>query len=267
MTNWPDASAVASATVVPASRSSTLAFGSARPAMTASPVGSTFTTSKAGFNGEAAASPVASPPGAEALAAGVAVWTAGAAGGTVGALGSGARATTWVAAGLGQRNPGWVHSSAPATAPATTTVDAAAPPTQTSVFCDSMLARLRAGLYRESDDGDKCLSPFLHARGLHVRGEFRLRLGDARFLRRSVAADGGLGPVSALGHPGQRIERKIGALGPQPEVAERAFGDAGRQLEAIDQVGRGEDAAVAKMAERTYVSPAGGSKLSAIRTR
>ena len=128
------------------------------------------------------------PPGAEALAAGGAVWTAGAAGGTVGVLGSGALATTWVAAGLGQRNPGWVHSSAPATAPAATTVDAVAPPTQTSVFCDSMLARLRAGLYRESDHGDKCLSPFLHARGLHIRGDFRLREGDARFLRRRLAA-------------------------------------------------------------------------------
>src|SRR5277367_6246067 len=41
----------------------------------------------------------------------------------------------------------------------------------------------------------------------------------------SVAADGGLGPVSALGRPGQRIERKIGALaqrrttfGPRAEV-------------------------------------------------
>ncbi len=230
MTNWPEASAVASATVLPASRSSTLAFGSARPAMTASPVGSTFTTSKAGLSGEAAAS----PPGAEAFAAGVGLSTAGAAGGTVGVLGSGALATTWVAAGLGQRNSGWVHSSAPATAPATTTVDAVAPPTQTNVFCDSMLARLRAGLYRESDHGDKCLSSFLHARGPHIRGEFRSRQGDARFLRRSVAAKGGLGPVSALGRPGQRIERKIGALAPQPEVGERASGDAGRQLEAID---------------------------------
>src|SRR5271168_1606066 len=159
MTNWPEASAVASATVLPASRSSTLAFGSARPAMTASPVGSTFTTSKAGLSGEAAASLAASPPGAEALAAGVAVWTAGAAGGTVGVLGSGALATTWVAAGLGQRNPGWVHSSAPATAPAATTVDAVAPPTQTSVFCDSMLARFSARLYRESDHGYKYQHP------------------------------------------------------------------------------------------------------------
>ena len=48
MTNWPAASAVASATVLPPSRSSTFSFGAARPAMTASPEGSTFTTSKAG---------------------------------------------------------------------------------------------------------------------------------------------------------------------------------------------------------------------------
>src|SRR5271165_3576203 len=129
MTNWPEASAVASATVLPASRNSTLALGAARPAMTASPVGSTFTTSKAGLSGEAS---LVAAAGAEALAAGAAVWTAGAAGGTLGVFGSGALAMTWVAAGLGQRNPGWVHSRAPATAPAATTVDAAVPPTQTS---------------------------------------------------------------------------------------------------------------------------------------
>jgi hypothetical protein len=55
MTNWPEASALASATVLPPSRNSTLAFGAARPATTASPVGSTFSTSKAGLGGEAAA--------------------------------------------------------------------------------------------------------------------------------------------------------------------------------------------------------------------
>ena len=55
MTNWPAASAVASATVLPASRSSTFAFGAARPAMTASPEGSTLTTSKDGSRGAAAA--------------------------------------------------------------------------------------------------------------------------------------------------------------------------------------------------------------------
>src|SRR5271165_5672679 len=151
MTNWPEASAVASATVLPASRNSTLAFGAARPAMTALPEGSTFTMSKAGLSGEAAPSLAPSPPGGEALAAGVAVWTAGAAEGALGGFGSGALATTSVAPGLGQSNPGWVHSSAPATAPAATTVDAAVPPTQTSVFCDSMLARFSARLYRESD--------------------------------------------------------------------------------------------------------------------
>ena len=54
MTNWPEASAVAWATVLPASRSSTFSFGAARPAMTASPEGSTFTTSNAGSGGELA---------------------------------------------------------------------------------------------------------------------------------------------------------------------------------------------------------------------
>ena len=49
MTNCPEASAVASATVLPASLSSTFAFGAARPAMTASPVGWTVTTSKDGL--------------------------------------------------------------------------------------------------------------------------------------------------------------------------------------------------------------------------
>src|SRR5271157_2548806 len=72
MTNWPEASAVASATVLPASRNSTFAFGAARPAMTASPVGSTVTTSKAGLTpGGAAFAAAISAPGASA-----AVWAA-----------------------------------------------------------------------------------------------------------------------------------------------------------------------------------------------
>ena len=67
MTNWPDASAVASATVFSPSRNSTFAFGAARPAMTASPVGSTVTTSKAGLTaGGAAFAAGASAPGASA---------------------------------------------------------------------------------------------------------------------------------------------------------------------------------------------------------
>ena len=84
MTNSPEASAVASATVLPSSRNSTLAFGAARPAMTASPVGSTLTASKAGLSGETVASFAASPPGADTPAAGAAGSTAGAAGGTLG---------------------------------------------------------------------------------------------------------------------------------------------------------------------------------------
>src|SRR6185437_11827426 len=39
----------------------------------------------------------------------------------------------------------------------------------------------------------------------------------------------------------QRIEPKLGPLATQPQVAERAFGDSGRQFEAIDQLGRGDD--------------------------
>jgi hypothetical protein len=35
---------------------------------------------------------------------------------------------------------------------------------------------------------------------------------------------------------GQRIKRHVVFLAAQPEIAERALGDAGRQLEAIDQV-------------------------------
>ena len=155
MTNWPEASAVASATALPASRSSTLAFGAARPAMTASPVGVDVHHVEGRLERQRRRS-LAARRSAGALAAGGAGWTAG---GTLGAFGSGALARTCVAAGLGQRNSGWVHSSAPATAPATTTVDAAVPPTQTSVFCDSMFARFRAGLYRESDHGYKSLRP------------------------------------------------------------------------------------------------------------
>jgi hypothetical protein len=171
MTNWPEASAVTSATALPASRSSTLAFGAARPAMTASPAGSTFTTSKAGLSGEAAASP------------GAVLSMAGAAGGTLGAIGSGARATACAGAGFGHRKLGWVQSSAPATAPAATTVDAAAPPTQTSVLCDTMFFRFRAGLYRESDHGDKCLVTLPSFRRSAYLAESRSRQGDARFLR------------------------------------------------------------------------------------
>ena len=109
MTNSPEASAVASATVLPSSRNSTLAFGAARPAMTASPVGSTLTASKAGLSGETVASFAAWPPGADTAAAGAAGSTAGAAGGTLAAFGSGALARTCGAGGLGHRNAGWVQ--------------------------------------------------------------------------------------------------------------------------------------------------------------
>ena len=106
MTNWPAASAVASTTALPASRSSTFAFGAARPAMTASPEGSTFTTSKVGFRGEAAASFEALPPGAEALGGGV----AGTAEGTLCVLGSaGTLATIGPPAWFHQRKPGCVQ--------------------------------------------------------------------------------------------------------------------------------------------------------------
>src|SRR5579872_6698462 len=87
MTNWPAESAVASATVLPASRSSTFAFGAARPAMTASPEGSTFTTSNDGLSGAGAAAAWAGALSAGAGAPGAgeaAAWTAGA-----GALGAG----------------------------------------------------------------------------------------------------------------------------------------------------------------------------------
>ena len=107
MTNWPEASAVASATVLPASRNSTFAFGAARPAMTASPVGSTLTTSKAGLTPGGGAFAVAlaraglTPGGAAAAYRRPAPRpvTPGAAGGTLGAARSGARASTCVAAG------------------------------------------------------------------------------------------------------------------------------------------------------------------------
>ena len=85
MTNWPVASLVASATVLPSSLSSTLAWGAARPATTASPVGSTDTTSKDGLTA------------AEATggAAGAGVWAAGAAG-------AGGRSVTRDGTGIGQ---------------------------------------------------------------------------------------------------------------------------------------------------------------------
>ncbi len=157
MTNWPAASAVASATVLPASRSSTFAFGAARPAMTASPEGSTFTTSKAGSRGKAAAWLGALPGAGGLVAAGAAAWTAGGALGALGGLGSaGALATTGgAAAGLGRSSPGWVQTTAPA--PAATTTEAAAP-TQITVRCDSMLTRLRQTIPL-SGDCDKSLTP------------------------------------------------------------------------------------------------------------
>ena len=119
------------------------AFGAARPAMTASPEGSTFTTSKAGSRRGA-------------------VWVGACrrergarcrrrcrdsrAGGTIGGLDSaGALATTGTAADCATRNPGWVQTTAPA--PAATTTKAAAP-TQISVFRDGMIARSLRDLYR-----------------------------------------------------------------------------------------------------------------------
>src|SRR5271170_3014002 len=95
MTNWPATSAVASAIVLPPSCSSTFAFGAARPAMTASPDGSTFTTSNAGPGVEVLS------PGAGTLAAGGVAGTGGAAG-TIGGLDSaGTLATTGISAGFG----------------------------------------------------------------------------------------------------------------------------------------------------------------------
>jgi len=40
----------------------------------------------------------------------------------------------------------------------------------------------------------------------------------------------------------QRVECELGAFAAQADVAERGFGDAGRQFEAINEVGRGEQA-------------------------
>src|SRR5579871_660253 len=109
MTNSPEASAVASASVLPSSRNSTLAFGAARPAMTASPVGSTLTASKAGFGGGTGASLAASPPDGEAAGARAGGSAAGAAGAALGAFGSGALARTCGGGGLGHRKSGWVQ--------------------------------------------------------------------------------------------------------------------------------------------------------------
>src|SRR5271165_6386250 len=86
MTNWPVASVVASATVLPSSLSSTLAWGAARPATTASPVGSTDTTSKDGLTATEATA---------GGAAGAWVWAAGAAG-------AGGRSVTRDGTGIGQ---------------------------------------------------------------------------------------------------------------------------------------------------------------------
>src|ERR1700728_3802817 len=128
MTNWPAASAVASAIVLPPSCSSTFAFGAARPAMTASPDGSTFTMSNAG-------------PGADGLAAGGVAGTGGAAGTIGGGLDSaGALATIEISAGSAWSRSARIHATAPA--PTITTARAAAP-TQTSVRCDGMLAHSR----------------------------------------------------------------------------------------------------------------------------
>src|SRR5579863_357251 len=121
MTNWPAESAVASATVLPASRSSTVAFGAARPATTASPEGSTFTTSKAGAAGGGEAEAAASSFGLAGASLGLAegsgalgargwVWTTGGATGTVGGFGSkGAPATARARARFHHRKSGWVQ--------------------------------------------------------------------------------------------------------------------------------------------------------------
>ena len=134
MTNWPEASAVASAMVLPPSRSSTFSFGAARPAMTASPEGSTFTMSNAGFKGKAFSTD------AGALAGGGVAATGAGAGGTIEGLASVGSLATARSAGLGSRKSGWVHTTAPA--PAATTAKAAAP-TQISVFRDGMLTHSR----------------------------------------------------------------------------------------------------------------------------
>lgn len=111
MTNWPCGSAVASATVRPESRNSTFAFGGARPATTVSPVGATFTTSKAGF-----------PLCGDSLAVGAAAAAAGAPAGA--ALGVSASATAvaealWPEAGalagarFGSEDSGGLAAAAP----------------------------------------------------------------------------------------------------------------------------------------------------------
>ena len=144
ITNCPEASAVASATVLPASLSSTFALGTARPAMTASPVGWTVTTSKDGLalDGASALAAAACSAGS-APAGGAAVRPAGAAGGTAGAAGSGARASTGALPGPGHTKSGCVQTSAPVTA----TNAAPAAPTQISIDCEGMYARFHSRLY------------------------------------------------------------------------------------------------------------------------
>src|ERR1700677_2159911 len=222
MTNWPAASAVASATVLPPARSSTFAFGAARPAMTASPDGSTFAMSNAG-------------PGADALAARGVAGTGGAAGTTAGFDSTGALATAR-SAGFGSSRSARIHTSAPA--PAITTARAAAP-TQTSVRCDGMLAHSRPQHIAQRDQ----LRQIPVAKPSFVFAEFvrDLRQRGPRFLMRELAVSGA-GAADLLRRFRQRVEREVGALAAQPQIAKRASGDSARQFEAIDQIGRGEHA-------------------------
>src|ERR1700722_6673620 len=189
MTNWPAASAVASAIVLPPSCSSTFAFGAARPAMTASPDGSTFTMSNAGPGVEVLS------PDAGTLAADGVRGTGGAAG-TIGGLDSaGARATSGMSAGFCSRKSGWVQTTAPA--PAMTTARAAAP-TQTSVRCDGMLAHSRPQHIAQRDQ----LRQIPVSNPSFVFAEFvqDLRQRSRSFLPRDLAASGAgaAGPLRCL---------------------------------------------------------------------
>src|SRR5271166_2087534 len=108
MTKLPSASAFVWARVLPASSNATWAFGAARPATTVSPVGSTFTTSKAGLTGGGAAG-FAAGGGAEGSPGFAAVAATGPGLGACAAGGGGAFGLTIVGISCGRRKWGSVQ--------------------------------------------------------------------------------------------------------------------------------------------------------------
>ena len=221
MTNWPEASAVASATVLPASRSSTFSFGAARPAMTASPEGSTFTTSNAGSGGELAV-------GAAWLGSGALVRRRRGLG-RCGSRKNARRLRLGGSIGHDPRGGG-------------------VPPEE--IRMRPVERAGRSDNHRRGDRSDpnqRILRP--HAYSLSPPTYTALRslrqmsvakpslitansVGACDHDRAAGASSSRPWALDLRANLRQRVEREVGALAAQPQVAKRTFGDSRRQFEA-----------------------------------